>query len=111
MEINGLENLSPQQLSQEVQRGAKFVVFEYCISLLIVTLRRSTGIYFIRAGESSAAVSAKFTALSLILGWWGFPWGPIYTIAVLYTNLKGGRDVTMEVMNALDGKSYSTTII
>ena len=32
--------------------------------------------------------------MSALLGWWGFPWGFIYTPAVLVTNLKGGRDVT-----------------
>lgn len=111
MEINGLENISPQMLSQEIQRGAKFVFFEYCISIIIITFKRSSGIYFIRAGESTAGKSAMFTAISLLLGWWGFPWGPIYTIASLYTNLSGGKDVTMEVMNALGGRPGSTTII
>lgn len=111
MNIHGLENISSQQLSQEILRGGKFVVFEYCISLLIVTFKRSSGIYFIRPGEGTLSKSIGFTLLSVLLGWWGFPWGPIYTIAALYTNLSGGKDVTMEVMNSLDGKPDSTTLI
>ena len=102
MEINGLENISPQQLSQEVMRGGKFVVFEYCISLLIITLKRPSGIYFIRAGEGTFGKSIGFTLISLILGWWGIPWGPIYTIGSLITNLSGGKNITLEVMNAFE---------
>ncbi|MET0753180.1 MAG: hypothetical protein ABWZ66_07395 [Pyrinomonadaceae bacterium] len=111
MQIKGLENISPQQLSQEIMRGAKFVVFDYCISLLIITFKRPSGIYFIRADESAIVKSIGFTLLTLVLGWWGFPWGPIYTIASLITNFKGGRDVTMEVMNAIEGKPDHTTLI
>jgi len=111
MQINGLENISPQQLSQEIMRGGKFVVFEYCISLLIVTFKQPSSIYYVRPGEGTFGKSALFTAVTLLLGWWGIPWGPIYSIAALVTNLKGGKDVTMEIMNAIDRKPVSTTII
>jgi hypothetical protein len=109
MAINGLENISPQQLSQEIMRGGKFVVFEYCISLLIVTFKRPSSIYFIRAGEGTFGKSIGFTILSLILGWWGIPWGPIYTIWALVTNFSGGRDVTSDVMNALQASQGPIT--
>ena len=35
-----------------------------------------------------------WTLLTLLAGWWGIPWGPIYTIQSLVVNLKGGKDVT-----------------
>lgn len=92
MNIYGLENLSQSQLSQEISRGGKFVVFEYCVSLLIITLKRPSGIYFVRADESTFGKSISFTMISLLLGWWGIPWGPIYTIGLIYTNLSGGKD-------------------
>ncbi|HQU86320.1 MAG TPA: hypothetical protein PKY59_24535 [Pyrinomonadaceae bacterium] len=111
MEIKGLENISPQQLSQEVMQGGKFVVFEFCISLLIVTFKRPSAIYYLRPGEGSIGKSLRYTIVSLFLGWWGFPWGPIYTIGAFVTNFGGGKDVTFEVMNALDGKGQSTTLI
>ena len=111
MQINGLENISPQQLSQEVMRGGKFVVFEYCISLLIITFKQPSSVHYIRPGEGTFGKSVTYTILTLLAGWWGFPWGPIYTIAALVTNLGGGKDVTWEIMNALDGKSASTTLI
>ncbi|WP_256364380.1 hypothetical protein [Nostoc piscinale] len=39
--------------------------------------------------------------MSLFLGWWGIPWGIIYTIQSVVTNLQGGKDVTPQVMSAL----------
>jgi hypothetical protein len=93
--------MTPAQIQTEVQNGAKFVIFRYCISLLVMTFRRGTDVYFIRAGESAAAKSLPFTLLSLFFGWWGFPWGLIYTPQSLITNLGGGKDVTAEVMASL----------
>jgi hypothetical protein len=29
--------------------------------------------------------------LSALFGWWGFPWGPIWTISSIFTNAGGGR--------------------
>ena len=32
------------------------------------------------------------------VGWWGIPWGPIYSIQSLYTNITGGHDVTDQIV-------------
>lgn len=101
MQILGVEGLTVEQVHRELQRGGKFVLFEYCISVIILTFKRPSDIYFIRAGESAAMKSLQFTLLSLVAGWWGFPWGPIYTISSVVTNLGGGRDVTSDVMRSL----------
>ena len=101
MQINGLENISPQQLSQEVSRGGKFVVFEYCISLLIITFKQPSSIHYVRPGEGTFGKSITYTILTLILGWWGFPWGPIYSIASFIQNFKGGKDITNEMLASL----------
>jgi hypothetical protein len=60
----------------------------YVISLVFVTQRRGTsGVWCSRC---RAIESWKWTALSCAMGWWGFPWGPIYTVAAIVTNAKGG---------------------
>ena len=99
--IQGMENMTVGQLQEELDRGAKFVVFEYCISILVMTFRRSSDVYFIRAGESTTSRSIGYTLLSLFLGWWGIPWGFIYTPMCLATNLGGGKDVTEAVVSSL----------
>lgn len=99
--IVGIDGMAVSELKSELDRGARFVVFEYCISIILMTFKRSSAIYFIRAGQGSVKHSAGFTLLSLLVGWWGIPWGPIYTIGSVVTNVGGGRDVTSNVVAAL----------
>ncbi|MEA5565535.1 hypothetical protein [Anabaena sp. UHCC 0399] len=99
--IIGLDDMTVEELNQELANGAKFVVFLYCFSIVILTFKRSPEIYFIKSGENTLKKSIKFTLISLFLGWWGLPWGIIYTIQCVFTNLSGGRDVTQQIMAAL----------
>jgi hypothetical protein len=62
--------------------------------------RRPSDIYFLRQGENAAVKGLPFTLL-LVAGWWGIPWGPIYTIQSVYNNSCGGKDVTQAVVNSL----------
>jgi hypothetical protein len=101
MAIKGLENITHQQLAQELAQGAKFVVYSYAISVIILTFKRGSDVYYIRPGESAIAKGMPFTILSLIVGWWGFPFGPIFTIWALIVNLGGGKDVTHEVVGMM----------
>ena len=95
--IKNLDNLSDAEISQEMAKGGKFVIFEYAISLLIVTFKRSSDVYFIKAGESTFKYSILFTLVTIVFGWWGIPWGPIYSIGSILTNVSGGKDVTREI--------------
>lgn len=101
MKIVGLDGMTSEQLQQELAQGARFVIFEYCISVFILTFKRPSSIYYIQPGANSIGKSWPFILMSLFAGWWGIPWGPIWTIASLITNLGGGRDVTPEVVSAL----------
>jgi hypothetical protein len=97
MRIHGIDQLTPAELEHELAAGGRFVFFEYCISFVALTLRRPTDIYFLRADQYGWPRGLPYTVLSLLLGWWGIPWGLIYTPLTLFTNLSGGRDVTAEV--------------
>lgn len=101
MKILGIDGMTGQQLSDEVARGGKFVIYSCCISVLILTFKRPSDIYFIRPGQNAVVKGLGFTTLSLFLGWWGIPWGPIYTIGAFITNFGGGKDVTQEVLQSL----------
>ncbi len=96
--IKGLQGLSNEQINEELSKGAKFVIYQYCISCLIMTFKRSSKIYFIKSGEAGINEGIIYAMISVILGWWGLPWGPIYTVSTLIKNLKGGIDVTQEVL-------------
>jgi hypothetical protein len=101
MRIRGLDNLSVDEVEQEVAAGGRFVFFESCISLVVLTFRRPSDVYLVRAGERGLIRGLPYTMLSLVFGWWGLPWGLIYTPLVLITNLSGGRDVTAQVRSGL----------
>jgi hypothetical protein len=53
MAISGMEGLSNEQIESELSRGAKFVVFEYTISILVMTFKRSSDVHFLKAGEGA----------------------------------------------------------
>ncbi|MEM6297184.1 MAG: hypothetical protein AAF740_00680 [Bacteroidota bacterium] len=90
-----------EDYEREVEQGGRFVVFQYTISIIFFTFKEPSSIYFIRKGESAVMKGLKFNFFTLLLGWWGIPWEPIYTIQTLITNLSGGEDVTYEVMKAI----------
>ncbi len=101
MAIVGVEGMTVGQVADGVQAGGRFVVFEYCVSILVMTFKRPSKIYYIPPGRGTAGKSLPFTLLTLVLGWWGLPWGFIYTPMAIFTNLRGGRDVTSAVMSSL----------
>jgi hypothetical protein len=97
MRIDGIDKLSPAELDAELAAGARFVFYEYCISFLFLTLRCPTSIRLLRPGEYGVVRGLPYVLLSVLLGWWGIPWGIIYTPLTIFTNLCGGQDVTQEV--------------
>lgn len=105
LKIRGIEGMRPGEVDFEIQRGARFVFFQYCISIVVLTFRRASDIYFLRQGESAVTKGLPFTLLSLVAGWWGIPWGPIYTIQSVYNNSRGGKDVTESVLNSVRAES------
>ncbi len=96
--IIGLEGTTRGEIEAEIRRGGRFVIYPYCISLVIVTFKRFSDIYFVRAEEGHSGRIALYTLISLVLGWWGIPWGPIYTIQSIAANFGGGKNVTQEVL-------------
>lgn len=103
MAIQGLpQGMTVAQMHEEVSKGAKFVVFQYTISILVMTFKRGSDVFYIAPGESAFGKGLPYTMLTLVAGWWGIPWGPIYSIMCLVTNLGGGKDVTNEVVSSLN---------
>lgn len=100
--IKNIEGLTNDQINRELSHGAKFVVYQFTISIIVMTFRRSSDVYFVRAGESGVLKGLPFTLITFIFGWWGIPWGPIYSIGSLYHNLRGGKNVTDEIITAVN---------
>jgi hypothetical protein len=96
LHIEGTEGRTFAEIDALLQEGWQFVFFEYCISCVIFTLRRPTDIILMPPDEWRWLRGLPYTVLSFFLGWWGIPWGFIYTPIVLFSNLTGGCDVTAQ---------------
>ncbi|MBC7949386.1 MAG: hypothetical protein H7Y42_15980 [Chitinophagaceae bacterium] len=103
MKIKNINGLSAKELQKAVDNGSRFVYYAWTISAIILTFKRTSGVYMVHAGESKTSKGYRFTLLSFLFGWWGIPSGPKHTLASIRTNLKGGKDVTDEVMSVVTG--------
>ncbi|HUR65231.1 MAG TPA: hypothetical protein VMZ03_02670 [Chitinophagaceae bacterium] len=103
MKIMNIKGLSAVDLEREAEKGARFVYYTFIVSLLLVTFKRTSGVYMIRGGESAVSKGNRFTIISALFGWWGIPFGPKHSIKSIRSNLRGGKDVTDEVMSTVAG--------
>lgn len=99
------------ELERQVLDGGRFVVFQYCVSVLVITFRRSSGVIFLRGNESGAGPALGYSMISLVAGWWGIPWGPIWTVTSLANNIGGGKDVTEAVLAEKLGPARATQVV
>ncbi|MGQ7854958.1 hypothetical protein ACUN24_12030 [Pedobacter sp. WC2501] len=102
MDIKNIEGLSGSEIRNLVAQGGKFVMYKYCISVVIMTFNRPSDFHFIHPGKSRITPGLGYLFTNLFLGWWGIPWGPIYTIGNIATILRGGKDYTTEILAHLN---------
>jgi hypothetical protein len=110
-QLGGLEQLTPAALDAALRAGNRLVFYDYCISFVFLTLRRPSHVYLLRVGETGVLRGLPYTILTLLLGWWGLPWGIVYTPLALVTNLSGGCEITADVRARLqDTPTLPTTL-
>jgi hypothetical protein len=83
-------------IQEDIERGGKFKKYSYTISILVLTMKNED-IFYIPSECVNPKKAGIRNLISLTLGWWGFPWGPIYTFQSISTNNSGGKDVTVDV--------------
>jgi hypothetical protein len=79
------------------------VYYTWCISIIVTTFQRTSGAYFIRPEGHAFRHGWPYFLLSFFLGWWGIPWGPVYTVGSMYTAFRG-KDITQDVMQQLNAR-------
>ncbi len=92
------ENYDLDKLKKEVSLGGKFVIYSYCISLILGMLPFVSKAYFINHKEKATKYNTKYNLILYLFGWWEIPWGITNTINRLRMNNKGGIDVTKDIM-------------
>jgi hypothetical protein len=75
-------------------------MYGYCVSILAITFRLVSPPYFIKPGERLSKYRLGYNIRSVLFGWWGLPWGSIYTIDMIKINFKngGGIDITDDIL-------------
>ncbi len=101
--IVGAEGWTEQQILTEIGRGGKLVAYMYTFSFVIMTIKRVSAVRLIPAGSSAAVSSWPYVLITFLVGWWGIPWGPVYTIQSIWRNLRGGIDVTDQSVILVEG--------
>ena len=90
-------NLAGTGQSGQPASDGRWVVFEYCVSLIAVTLRRPSRPIYLKLGKPAWIRSLPYVCISILFGWWGLPWGVILTPVTIFANLTGGCDITAQV--------------
>ncbi|MEI6176741.1 MAG: hypothetical protein WCS43_07610 [Verrucomicrobiota bacterium] len=109
--ISGTHGKSVRQILDEVASGGRFVVFQYVFSLIIMSFRRNSPIMYLAPGQSGTGAAFGWSLIPLCFGWWGIPWGIIYSIGALWRNSAGGVDITEPIMAQLVGPQVADAMI
>ena len=72
----------------EITPESEIVAYTYVISIGVMSFKRSTPYYF-KDVERDKIITAKILCIlcNLLLGWWGIPWGPIWTVKETFCDL------------------------
>ena len=86
---------------QKITTQTMTTQYQACISLIIRTLRFRSR--FLISGRDNFVTCFAYTLVTFLLGWWGIPFGVIFTPQAIYRNLRGGYKRTIgELLPKLD---------
>ncbi len=74
---------------QKIMLSTEVTQYLGCVSFIVMTSRFRSR--YLIVGQGNAAEWFIFSGLTFFFGWWGFPWGLIFTPQALYRNLRGGH--------------------
>lgn len=87
--------------------GGCFITYQWILPRpLVHPVRRLSKVYFIPSGTDKAKYARKYNIISLLIGWWGLPGGPIAVHKSILLNNSGGVDVTDDVYLNLTKNGY-----
>lgn len=95
--------MTDEEIAREIFVGGRFVQYPWCVSFILMSLRRASSVRFLRRDQDGFGAAFGYSLLSLFFGWWGMPWGLIYTPLCIFHSATGGKDVTQEILTNLTG--------
>jgi DnaJ domain len=83
----------------------RYAVFWEIKSFVVVSHRAPIqGIFCPTCAEKKAL---RATGITWLLGWWGIPWGPIYSLHAILSNLVGGEQPSLINARILTHQAYA----
>ena len=73
----------------KVTAQPRYTIFFEVKSFIVLTIREP--IQGIFCSDCAGKKALKASGITWIFGWWGFPWGPIYSLHAIFTNMFGGK--------------------
>lgn len=67
---------------------------EIVLSFLVVSLTVPSRLIIV-GGPRHRSVQVACSLITFVFGWWGLPWGPLWTIKAITNNLRGKPEVTV----------------
>jgi len=98
LDLHAFSNWSEPQFRARLLAGERFVVYHYAVSAIFYSFRHPTKVYALRSRTHAVLQGLPWTLLTAMLGWWSFPAGPVFTIQCLALNLRGGVDVSGDIL-------------
>src|SRR5687768_16324954 len=109
--LTNVDGMSLDEIDAAIAGGARFVMFAYAISAIAFTFSKPTKIWFVRSDDEARRIARRFSIMTALLGWWGFPHGPIESVRALAVNRGGGVDVTDDVRKALTTEALTSGVV
>lgn len=67
----------------------RYVIYRQVVSILFATYR--SGCQGVFCAKCAAARAYKTSGITWLFGWWGIPWGPIYSLQAIFRNMLGDQ--------------------
>lgn len=91
-------------LVTEVMQGKRYVTYPFVFSILILSFQRSVGgVRVVETGKWPVGPLFGAAVVTILFGWWGFPWGLLWTPLALFHLWNGGRDSTRDILSKAIG--------
>ena len=91
-------------ICHKISAQPRYVIYRHVFSVIFVTWRGGhQGIFCSKCGAKQAY---KDSLRTWLLGWWGIPWGPIYSGQAIFSNMFGGKQPALNNFRILSWQAF-----
>jgi len=99
LNLHGFSNTTEPEFRAQLISGKRYVVYQYAMSFVLYGFMHHTRIHMASSRKHAILKGLPWTLVSFLLGWWSLPGGPIFTVQCLINNLRGGLDVSGNILD------------